>query len=166
VRSRGGRARAPVARASPSAETSAQRERGTARLRRPFMGATTLSGAESTRPRPRASCSGFALGGDERAARARNHPTATALHGCHHFEWCGVDVAKTARRAETRAKPLLEVVEPIWTVVVARFGARASRSSRHLLAQRDAWDRPIQRAPCKVRELRPDTARPHSGHVH
>jgi hypothetical protein len=39
--------------------------------------------------------SGFALGSDnargddlardERAARARNHPTATAFHGCHRF---------------------------------------------------------------------------------
>ena len=61
----------------------------------------------------RASCSGFALGGDERAARARNHSTATALHGCHYFEWCGVDVAKTARRADTHTKPPLEVVAPV-----------------------------------------------------
>jgi hypothetical protein len=153
--------RAPAAWAPASTELSAQREHGTTRLRQPFMGATTLSGAESTRPRPRAvpirtqnhhfewcgvevhkptrradthtkpplevvapvlavdsraSCSGFALGGDERAARAQNHPTATALHGCHHFEWCGIDVPKPARRADTHTKPPLEVVAPVLAV--------------------------------------------------
>ena len=44
------------------------------------------------------SCSDCALGGDERAARALNRATATALHGCHHFQWCGVGVSGTARR--------------------------------------------------------------------
>ncbi len=81
--------RAPVARASPSAVTSAEREHGPTRLRQPFMGATTLSGAEPMWPSPRAP-----------PIRGRNH----------HWKWCGVDVAKTARRADTRAKPPLEVV--------------------------------------------------------
>ena len=53
---------------------------------------------------------------------------------------------------DTRAKPLLEVVAPIWAVVVARFCARASRSWIH--------------QPSVSRGTRPHTARPHSGHAH
>ena len=59
------------------------------------------------------SCQGRALDGDERAARALNRATATTLHGCHHFQWCGVGVLWNTRPADTRAKPPLEVVAPV-----------------------------------------------------
>jgi hypothetical protein len=70
--------------------------------------------------------SGFALGSDlargndlardERAARARNHPTATAFHGCHRFQRCGVGVRANKRRADVCTKPPLEVVAPVLAV--------------------------------------------------
>ena len=70
--------------------------------------------------------SGFALGSDnvrdcdlaraERAARARNHPTATAFHGCHRFQRCGVGVRTNKRGADVCTKPPLEVVAPILAV--------------------------------------------------
>jgi hypothetical protein len=49
---------------------------------------------------------------------------STAFHGCHHFQWCGVDEAETTRRADTRADPPLEVVPPILAVDpdIARSG--------------------------------------------
>jgi hypothetical protein len=56
---------------------------------------TTGSGAESTCPSPRAV-----------PIRARNH----------HWKWCGVDVPKPTRRADTHAKPPLEVVAPVLAV--------------------------------------------------
>ena len=54
--------------------------------------------------------------GNERAARALIRATATALHGCHHFQWCGVEVPGTTRPADPWAKPPLEVVAPMLAV--------------------------------------------------
>jgi hypothetical protein len=41
---------------------------------------------------------------------------STAFHGCHHFQWCGVDLAYNGHRLGTCAEPPLEVVPPILAV--------------------------------------------------
>ena len=84
--------------------------------------------------------SGFALGDDiardldnghaERAARAPNHPTATAFHGCHRFQRCGVGVRTNKRRADACAKPPLEVVAPV--LAVDSDGSALGRCARAL----------------------------------